>query len=145
MDTVQTYTSCLRNDTAPGGGLEALNSCDSLSTSFSQPWPTAEEYLQAVLDQYAKRGAIVSIVLDGYDVYRESELLCTKFRKQIISSGAKVVFRPDSGDPLQVIPRILAMQELAFGADRSQFGVSKTRYDHDKGDTLFNLGSRQAA
>lgn len=74
-----------------------------------------EEYLKAVLDKNAKPNAILSVVLDGYDVYREAELLCTKFRQQIIDSGARVVFRPDSGDPLEVIPRILAMQEVAFG------------------------------
>lgn len=72
-------------------------------------------YLKTMLDTYAKPGGIVSIVLDGYDVYRESNLLCTEFKEQIIASGAKVVFRPDSGDMFVVVPRLLAMQEAAFG------------------------------
>lgn len=72
-------------------------------------------YLKAMLDNYARPGSIVSIVLDGYDVYREAELLCTEFKDQIIASGAKVVFRPDSGDMFEVVPRLLAMQEKAFG------------------------------
>lgn len=73
------------------------------------------DYLKKVLDKYAKPGAIVSIVLDGYDVYRESMLLCTVFKDQIIASGARIVFRPDSGDPLEVIPRLLDMQAATFG------------------------------
>jgi len=73
------------------------------------------EYLKKILDTYAKPGAIVSIVLDGYDVYRESMLLCTDFKEQIEKSGARVVFRPDSGDPLEVIPRLLDMQAATFG------------------------------
>ncbi len=73
------------------------------------------EYLKVMLDTYAKPGAIVSIVLDGYDVYREATLLCTEFRDQIIASGAKVVFRPDSGDMFEVVPRLLDMQKKAFG------------------------------
>lgn len=73
------------------------------------------EYLKKMLDTYAKPAAIVSIVLDGYDVYREAGLLCTEFKQQIISSGAKVVFRPDSGDMFEVVPRLLKMQEEAFG------------------------------
>jgi nicotinamide phosphoribosyltransferase len=73
------------------------------------------EYLKTMLDTYAKPGAIVSIVLDGYDVYREAELLCTEFKDQILTSGAKVVFRPDSGDMFEVVPRLLKMQEEAFG------------------------------
>lgn len=73
------------------------------------------EYLKKVLDLYAKPGKIVSIVLDGYDVFRESLLLCTEFKDQIIASGARVVFRPDSGDPLEIIPRLLEMQAATFG------------------------------
>jgi nicotinamide phosphoribosyltransferase len=72
-------------------------------------------YLKRVLDVYAKPGAIVSLVIDGYDVYREAKLLCTKFKDQIIESGAKVVFRPDSGDMFEVVPRILQIQETYFG------------------------------
>lgn len=72
-------------------------------------------YLKAMLDTYAKPGSIVSIVLDGYDVYREANLLCTEFKEQIVKSGAKVVFRPDSGDMFEVVPRLLKMQEDAFG------------------------------
>lgn len=82
-----------------------------------------EEYLRNVLDQHAKPGAIVSIVLDGYDVYREANLLCTKFREQIKESGAKIVFRPDSGDPLEVIPRLLDMQQEAFGYTKNSKGM----------------------
>jgi nicotinamide phosphoribosyltransferase len=74
-----------------------------------------EAYLRRVLDAHAKPGNIVSIVLDGYNVWREAELLCTTFKQQIIDSGAKVVFRPDSGDMFEVIPRLLDMQAEAFG------------------------------
>lgn len=74
-----------------------------------------EAYIQRILDAHAKPGNIVSLVLDGYNVWREAELLCTKFRQQIIDSGAKIVFRPDSGDMFEVVPRLLEMQAEAFG------------------------------
>jgi nicotinamide phosphoribosyltransferase len=80
------------------------------------------DYLKKVLDTYAKSGRIVSIVLDGYDVYREAEMLCTTFKDQIVESGARIVFRPDSGDPLEVIPRLLEMQEKYFGATVNKKG-----------------------
>jgi len=79
------------------------------------------EYLTSVLNEYGKPGAIVSIVLDGYDVYREAALLCS-MKDEIVASGAKIVFRPDSGDPLEVIPALLRMQEAAFGATMNQKG-----------------------
>src|ERR1700756_1679686 len=74
-----------------------------------------EEYIARVLAAHAKPGNIVSLVLDGYNVWREAELLCTKFKDQIIASGAKIVFRPDSGDMFEVVPRLLEMQANAFG------------------------------
>lgn len=73
------------------------------------------EYLETVIDQYAKPGAIVSIVIDGYDTFREAQTLCS-LKEKIIASNARIVFRPDSGDPLEIIPRLLQMQEMAFGA-----------------------------
>ena len=75
----------------------------------------AVEYIGRMLDLYAKPGAIVSIVLDGYDVYREVNLICTHFRERILKSGATVVCRPDSGDMFEVVPRILGMLDTAFG------------------------------
>jgi nicotinamide phosphoribosyltransferase len=75
-----------------------------------------EEYIRRVLEVHAKPGNIVSLVLDGYNVWREAEMLCTKFHDQIVASGAKIVFRPDSGDMFEVVPRILEMQEKYFGA-----------------------------
>jgi nicotinamide phosphoribosyltransferase len=77
--------------------------------------PTRQrEYLETVIEKAAKPGAIVSIVIDGYDVYREAQTLC-ELKDKIIASGARIVFRPDSGDPLEVIPRLLKMQDMAFG------------------------------
>lgn len=87
-----------------------------------------KEYLEAVLDLYAKPGAIVSIVLDGYDVYREATTLCTDFKQKIIDSGAKVVMRPDSGDPLEVIPRLLEIAAINFGYDVNSKGYKVLKH-----------------
>jgi nicotinamide phosphoribosyltransferase len=73
------------------------------------------DYIEHVIKTYAKPGAIVSIVLDGYDIYRETALV-GEFRDQIIASGcAKFVIRPDSGDALEVIPQVLKILEASFG------------------------------
>jgi nicotinamide phosphoribosyltransferase len=71
---------------------------------------------------------IVSIVLDGYDVYREAELCCTVLADFIKESGVKVVFRPDSGDMMEVVPRILALQEKAFGYTMTSKGYKAINY-----------------
>lgn len=74
------------------------------------------DYLNKVLDVYGKPGAIVSVVMDGYDIYREVDLLCTEhFVKRIKESGCKFVVRPDSGDMFEVVPKLLDKLEAGFG------------------------------
>lgn len=77
--------------------------------------------MSTAIAKLAKPGGIVSIVLDGYDVYRETETLCS-LKDQIIESGARIVIRPDSGDPLEVIPRLLGMLARSFGVTENSKG-----------------------
>lgn len=100
----------------------------SIECAYGSSSSNAREYLNKVLTTYAKKGAIVSIVIDGYNVFREAEMLCTEFREKIIASGAKVVFRPDSGDPVEVIERLLQLQAATFGYDINTKGYKKIRY-----------------
>jgi nicotinamide phosphoribosyltransferase len=72
-------------------------------------------YIKAVLDAYAVPGAIVSIVLDGYNIFRETKLLATEFKNQIVESGARIVVRPDSGNCLEVVPEVLQSLSDGFG------------------------------
>lgn len=75
-----------------------------------------KEYLNAVIDTYGKPGYIVSVVMDGYDIYREVDLLCFEyFVNKIKNNDCKFVVRPDSGDMFEVVPTILSKLEKAFG------------------------------
>ena len=91
----------------------------SVECSYGLDQAGEDAYLERVLDVYAKPGKIISIVLDGRDVIRASERLCTKYRDRIIASGATIVFRPDSGNMMELVPRILEMQAMAFGVTTS--------------------------
>ena len=96
----------------------------SVQCSFGGGTEDAKAYIRSVLAT-AVPGSVVSIVIDGYDVYREAGLLCTEFKDAIVKSQAKVVFRPDSGDMMEVVPRILRMQELAFGVTLTDKGYKR--------------------
>ena len=80
----------------------------------SLPWQQ-REYLQAMLTAFAKKDKIVSIVMDGYDLFREVEQIIA-MKEQIITSGARVVLRPDSGDALEILPKLLKMLDNGFGS-----------------------------
>lgn len=100
----------------------------SVECSFGASPAEEIEYIRHVIKNLGRRGGIVSIVIDGYDVYRAAEAICTTLRDEVIESGVKVVFRPDSGDMMEVVPRILEMQAATFGYDVNEKGYKKVRH-----------------
>lgn len=99
----------------------------AIECSFGKDIENEKAYIRKQLS-HAKPGLIISIVIDGYDVYRAAELLCTEFKDEIIASGAKIVFRPDSGDMMKVIPRLLKLQEMAFGTTLTDKGYKQINH-----------------
>lgn len=69
-----------------------------------------------MLARFAKPGAIVAVVSDSYDIYQAiSEHWGRTLREEVIASGATVVIRPDSGDPVEVVHQCLSRLDEAFG------------------------------
>ena len=69
-----------------------------------------------MLEQFAKPGAIVAVVSDSYDVFNAaSKLWGEALRQRVIDSGATVVIRPDSGDPVEVNRRLVEILGEKFG------------------------------
>ncbi len=101
----------------------------SVECSFGKSPEEEIEYLRHQLRTAKSLGLkIVSIVIDGYDVMRAARALCTDLKDEIIASGVKVVFRPDSGDMMEIVPKILRMQEIAFGYTLTSKGFRKINY-----------------
>lgn len=108
----------------PMAGFSVYATEHAVQCAFGSGREDQLEYLRTQL-RNAPAGSIVSIVIDGYDVYREAETLCTTMKDEIIASKAKVVFRPDSGDMMEVVPRLLRLQEMAFGSVKNDKGYRK--------------------
>ena len=69
-----------------------------------------------MLTQFAKPGSIVAVVSDSYDIYNAVDSLWGQTLKQeIIDSGATLVIRPDSGDPVTVVLKCAELIEARFG------------------------------
>lgn len=69
-----------------------------------------------MLTQFAKPGAIVAVVSDSYDIYHAiREHWGKTLRQDVIDSGATLVIRPDSGDPVAVVHQCLELLDEAFG------------------------------
>jgi len=70
-----------------------------------------------MLNQFAKPGSILAVVSDSYDIYNAADKLWgEELRQQVIDSGATVVIRPDSGDPVEVNRRLIQILDSKFGS-----------------------------
>lgn len=82
----------------------------------------AEAY-RNMLRNFARPGALVAVVSDSYDVYNACKNVWGgTLRQEVIDSGAVVVVRPDSGDPVGVVSRCLLLLEERFGSVRNSKG-----------------------
>ncbi|NBX77524.1 MAG: nicotinate phosphoribosyltransferase, partial [Proteobacteria bacterium] len=61
----------------------------------------------SIVDQLIKceeyKDKILSLVVDSYNVYKTVEHICKDLRDDVLSRTGKIVLRPDSGNPLEVI------------------------------------------
>ena len=70
-----------------------------------------------MLTNFAKPGAILAVVSDSYDVFNAaSKLWGEELRDEVIASGAVVVIRPDSGDPVTVNKELVQILDSKFGS-----------------------------
>lgn len=74
------------------------------------------EAYRNMLRRFAKPGATVAVVSDSYDIFHAIREYWGKALKQeVIDSGATVVIRPDSGDPVAVVHQCMELLDDAFG------------------------------
>jgi nicotinamide phosphoribosyltransferase len=84
---------------------------------------------QNMLDKFAKPGAILAVVSDSYNLWEAIDHLWgDKLKQQIIDSGATVVIRPDSGDPVSIVSEVLQRLEQRFGSTINSKGYKVLNY-----------------
>jgi nicotinamide phosphoribosyltransferase len=91
--------------------------------------PEAEvEAYRNMVRQFGKPGAIFACVSDSIDIYNAVDHLWGEaLRQEVIDSGAMLVVRPDSGDPIEVVLRCARLLEKRFGADTNSKGYKVLR------------------
>lgn len=69
-----------------------------------------------MLKQYAKPGGLVAVVSDSWDIYNAVEHIWGEvLRQEVVDSGATVVVRPDSGEPVEVVSKVTNLLADKFG------------------------------
>lgn len=76
-----------------------------------------------MVGNFAKPGKIFACVSDSYDLFNAIDNYWGKELKQeIIDSGATLVVRPDSGDPVEIVLETLRRLDKAFGSQYNTKG-----------------------
>jgi nicotinamide phosphoribosyltransferase len=76
-----------------------------------------------MVNQFSKEGSIYAVVSDSYDIYNAVDHIWgVQLAGLIREKKGTLVIRPDSGDPLEVIPRLLNSLSKNFGAVKNDKG-----------------------
>jgi nicotinamide phosphoribosyltransferase len=114
-DTVQALVYGQRYYNCP----MAAYSIPAAEHSTITAWGKAGEVLayQNMLTRFAKPGSVLAVVSDSYDLWNAIDNLWgDRLRQQVIDSGATLVIRPDSGDPVEIVAKTLEKLEARFGS-----------------------------
>lgn len=96
----------------PSMGVPAME--HSTVTSWSRE--REEDAYRNMLNHFAKPGAIVSIVSDSYSLMNAIKMFGTSLKEKIVSSGATLVVRPDSGIPADIVLQAVRQLDIYFGS-----------------------------
>lgn len=96
----------------PSNGVPAME--HSTVTSWGRE--REEDAYRNMLNHFARPGAYVSIVSDSYDLMNAIEIFGTKLKDQVVSSGAVLVVRPDSGIPADIVLQAVRALDKYFGS-----------------------------
>jgi nicotinamide phosphoribosyltransferase len=106
---------------APMAGLSIPAAEHSTITSWGREHEV--DAYRNMLRRFAKPGAQVAVVSDSYDVYHAIDEHWGKtLRDEVIRSGATVIIRPDSGEPVDMVHRCLERLEVHFGSTKNARG-----------------------
>ncbi|MHA7773344.1 nicotinate phosphoribosyltransferase [Roseibium sp. M-1] len=89
-------------------------------------WGREREYeaYANMLEQFARPGSLVAVVSDSYDLGNAVEgLWCGRLKDKVLQSGATVVIRPDSGDPVETPLKVLETLWNHYGGTENGKGA----------------------
>jgi len=112
---------------APMAGLSIPAAEHATITS----WGREREYdaYENMVTRFARPGKTFAVVSDSYDIYAAVDYLWgERLRQRVVDSGATLVVRPDSGDPVEIVAQTLSLLAERFGYDINGKGYKVLRH-----------------
>jgi nicotinamide phosphoribosyltransferase len=74
------------------------------------------EAYRNMLRNFAKSNSLVAVVSDSWNIYEAVEKIWgEQLKQEVIDSGATIVIRPDSGEPVEVVSKVAHLLGEKFG------------------------------
>jgi nicotinamide phosphoribosyltransferase len=113
-DTMEALLYGRRYYNAPMAGFSIPATEHSTITSWGRDGE-ADAY-ENFLNKYAAEGKVIACVSDSYNIYDAcSKIWGEQLKQKVVSSGATLVVRPDSGYPPEVVMECLRILDQKFG------------------------------
>ena len=81
------------------------------------------EAYRNMLKNFAKPNSLVAIVSDSWNIYEAVEKIWgEQLKQEVIDSGATIVIRPDSGEPVEVVSKVAQLLGEKFGYEINSKG-----------------------
>ncbi len=126
-DTLSAIVAARRLYGAPMAGFSIPAAEHSTITSWERP-NEAQAYANMV-KQFGKPGGIFAVVSDSYDLFNAVDHIWGEaLRQTVIDSGATLVVRPDSGDPVEIVSKTLQLLAARFGAETNSRGYKVLKH-----------------
>lgn len=117
-DTVSGIVLAMNYYNANMCGISVAASEHSTATPYGQECEL--QYLNNMLDSYPT--GIISVVADSYNVFNFVGNVAADLKSKIFNRDGKVVFRPDSGDPVEVNRKLLNIMWDKFSGSVNEKG-----------------------
>lgn len=115
-DTVMALVYGRRYYNAPMAGFSIPASEHSTMTSWGMDDAGETAAFRNMIKQFGRPGSAYAIVSDGRNIYNAVEkLFGDVLRQEIIEAGGTLIVRPDSGDPVAVVCKVVSLLAAKFG------------------------------
>ncbi len=94
-------------------GFSVPASEHSVTTAYGQD--REQEFIEHAIDMFGKPGALISLVADSYDLDNFIRIIGEEVKDKIINSGATIVVRPDSGNPVEIVLHVIELLASYYG------------------------------
>jgi nicotinamide phosphoribosyltransferase len=113
-DTLAALDVARRWYAEPMAGFSIPASEHSTMTSWGKAGEC--EAYRNMIRQFAGPQKILAFVIDSYDVWNAlDKLIGEELHGEVVANGGRIVVRPDSGDPVAVVPRVIEHLMRRFG------------------------------